>query len=320
MCRHGGRMLGMLGVFICAVVIALPGCSLITPTKSGSPFAPTHPLTKDAKNLRLANLGNLQLPRELDKQPLPTYTVEPGDVLLVQPLELDSPVRLPGDQPVLPDGTINLGKYGQLMVYGRTVTEIEKLVHEAVAAKTKEPGYIMVRLVSRQSKVYYVLGEVNAPGAFQLNGRETVLDAILAAGGLTDQASPNNIVLSRPSRPDECRVVLPICYKSIVQLADTTTNYQLTAGDRIFVPSKSMGESLFGEHCEKAPCHGFHAPCVLPRNPLPLEGHHVEPHHHGPVLTDPSPPLPGPPIKFAPQSRSNSSVQQPLFRAVSASQ
>src|SRR5262249_27262113 len=35
------------------------------------------------------------LPRELDKEPLPRYTVEPGDVLLVQPANLDSPLRLP---------------------------------------------------------------------------------------------------------------------------------------------------------------------------------------------------------------------------------
>src|SRR3954451_5318641 len=48
------------------------------------------------------------LPRGLDKRDLHPYIVEPGDTLLVQPADnsLDSPVRLPSDQPVLPDGAI----------------------------------------------------------------------------------------------------------------------------------------------------------------------------------------------------------------------
>src|SRR5262249_32074486 len=148
-----------------------------------------------AKYLRSAYPEALPLPKELDKRPLPPYTVEPGDVLLVQPADLDSPVRLPGDQPVMPDGTINLGRYGRLQVAGKTVDEIETAIRTFVEAQVKDAkdakdvGPITVRVVTRVSKVYYVLGEVNAPGAFTLNGRETVLDGILAAGGLTDRAS-----------------------------------------------------------------------------------------------------------------------------------
>src|SRR5262249_18970851 len=161
----------------------------------------------------------------------------PGDVLLVQPVDLDSPARIPGDQPVLPDGTINLGRYGRVLVAGRTVDEIETLVRGVVETQTKNAGAISVRVVTRVSKAFYVLGEVNAPGSFTLNGRETVLDGIVAAGGLTDRASRRNIILSRPTAPDSCRLVLPVCYSEIVQVGDTSTNYQLTPGDRIYVPS-----------------------------------------------------------------------------------
>src|SRR5262249_4927085 len=151
----------------------------------------------------------------------------PGDVLLVQPVDLDSPVRLPSDQTVLPDGKIDLGRYGRLPVGGKTVEQIEEDVQAAVKAKTPEAGLINVRLVGRASKVYYVLGQVNAPGSFPLQGRETVLDGIVAAGGLNIRASRANIILSRPTAPEGCRVVLPVCYRQIVQLGDTTTNYQL---------------------------------------------------------------------------------------------
>jgi hypothetical protein len=165
-------------------------------------------------------------------------------------------VRLPADQPVLPDGTIDLGRYGRLVVAGQTVEQIEAAVQTRVVSHTKDAGPINVRLVSRQSKVFYVLGEVNAPGAFPLTGRETVLDGILIAGGLTDAASRKEIILSRPTPPDGCRVVLPICYEEIVQLGDTSTNYQLAPGDRIFVATRHFLEGLL-------PCYRPHdcPPC-----------------------------------------------------------
>src|SRR5205823_5689415 len=215
-------------------LLLMNGCST-TPGRGLSLFPEGHRLIPDAKEMRQASPTNLPLPRELDKQVLAAYVVEPGDVLLVQPVDLDSPARLPADQPVLLDGTINLGRYGRANVAGKTVDDIEVLVRNAVEAVTKNAGPITVRLVTRASKVYYVLGEVNAPGAFPLAGRETVLDAILAAGGLNDRASRGKIILSRPTRPDGCRVVIPICYNEIVQLGDTTTNYQMAPGDRIYV-------------------------------------------------------------------------------------
>ena len=174
----------------------------------------------------------------------PPYVVEPGDVLLVQPASLDSPARLPGDQPILPDGTINLGRYGRLIVAGKTVDQIEPEVKSQVEAITKDAGPITVRIVSRQSKVFYVLGEVNAPGAYPLSGRETVLDALMAGGGVNTRASLRGITLSRPTPPEGCRIVLPICYNEIVQLGDTSTNYQIANGDRIFVPAKGVWDNL----------------------------------------------------------------------------
>jgi protein involved in polysaccharide export with SLBB domain len=241
------------------------GCSSGTGAARGFTLFPEgHRLTDTAKELRWANAGALQVPRELEKQPLPPFIVEPGDVLLVQPTDLDAPVRLPGDQPVQPDGTINLGKYGQLLVAGKTVSEIQGMVQGAVQTQVKEAGYIGVRLVSRQSKVYYVLGAVNSPGAFQLNGRETVLDGILAAGGLTDTASRENIIFTRPSKPNCPRTVLPVCYKAIVQLGDTTTNYQIAPGDRIYVASRTTMETIFGGEHQKTPCCGTHVPNGLP--------------------------------------------------------
>lgn len=255
-------------VALSACCLGMAGCTS-GPGRGTSLFPQGHVLSEEAKGLRHANAPPLQVPRELEKQPLPSYTVEPGDVLLINPADLDSPVRLPGDQPILPDGTINLGKYGRLQVMGRTVPEVEAMVRSAVLAQTKDAGFISVRLVGRQSKVYYVIGAVNSPGAFPLQGRETVLDGILQAGGLTDSASRDNIILIRPTLPNCPRIVLPVCWTNIVQLGDTATNYQIAPGDRIYVPTRSVLESIPGlkKHAQKNPCCGPQTPHALPPYP-----------------------------------------------------
>jgi polysaccharide export outer membrane protein len=88
------------------------------------------------------------------------------------------------------------------------------------------------------------LGEVNAPGAYPLSGRETVLDAIINAGGLTEQANEHKMILTRPRHLDEGRTVLPVCFRQIVQLGDTSTNYQISPGDRVYVPSMTILDDI----------------------------------------------------------------------------
>src|SRR4051812_34090320 len=161
-------------------LLALLACGpLACSTSSGTSFVlfpEGHRLIDSAREIRQSNTQPAALPRELAKSVMGPYIVEPGDVLLVQPVNLDSTARLPGDQTILPDGTIQLGRYGRLQVAGKTVEQVEVEINAVVHAKTADAGPITARLVTRDSKVYYVLGEVNAPGAFQYKGRETVLD------------------------------------------------------------------------------------------------------------------------------------------------
>lgn len=195
------------------------------------------------------------LPRESSKAWLDKYVVEPGDGLLVMPVDLDSKVRIPADQTVLPDGSIDLGKYGRLMVAGKTIPEIELDVLTLVSRKEREAGnkdakdkddpigVIDVRLVNRQSKVFYVFGEVTTPGRFPLAGNECVLDALLLAGGLTDRSSWQNIVLVRPNG-DGPGHVMRVNYGDIVRTGAGATNYQIQPGDRIYVASRSSLDVL----------------------------------------------------------------------------
>jgi hypothetical protein len=165
------------------------------------------------------------------------------------------------------DGTIDLGPYGRVPVAYKTLPDIQTFLAQVVQAKDKKPTPVEVRLSAKPvSKIYYVLGDVNTPGAYPLDGRETVLDGIIAAGGLSGKADHDNVILSRPSGPCECRTVLPICYDEIVQWGDATTNYQLMPGDRIYVSTKSFSARLFGGHRRKVcpPCGGSPTPCQVP--------------------------------------------------------
>ena len=188
-------------VFTLAAVLAVgqSGCSLL------GIQPPRYKLIDEAKAFREITPPP-PVARELAKQPLAPFVVEPGDSLLVQAVDLDSNVRLPGDQPVLPDGTIELGKYGRPVVAGRTVPEIEQVVQQLVNAGEKEKVGVTVRLIGRQSKVFYVIGEVNAPGAYPLAGRETVLDGLMVAGGLSRQANDRQHATDHtPSVMARCR-------------------------------------------------------------------------------------------------------------------
>ncbi|HVX64201.1 MAG TPA: SLBB domain-containing protein [Pirellulales bacterium] len=242
-----------------AFVACMAGCS-----SSGGTFTlfPTGDyLTKDTKFVRNPVPSSVPAPRELQKVVLPSYMIQPGDQLLVEPVNIDSQLRFPADQTVMPDGTIDLGRFGRLIVAGKTIEVIEADVAAAIRAVEPRSEAINVRLVNPQSAVYYVLGEVNSPGSYPLIGRETVLDGILAAGGLNDRASPCNIILSRPTLPSGCRIVIPICYRQITQLGDTTTNFQLMPGDRIVVATRTFCESLLPCRRSCQFCKGLQCPC-----------------------------------------------------------
>lgn len=240
--------------FLSLLLVSLAGCS------SGLSLMPSgHYLLKRTRELAATAPAVPALHRELNKTVLPDYFLRPGDTLLVEPISYDSPIRLPADQPILADGTVDLGRYGRVVVAGMTLEDAEYIVQDRIEQVEGDVEPINVRMIDPQGAVIYVLGEVNAPGSYPLVGRETVLDAIVAAGGLTGRASPCEIVLTRPTSPRSCRVVLPICYRQITEIGDTTTNYQLMPGDRVTIGSKRMCDDLCfwksQSGCELCQCH-----------------------------------------------------------------
>lgn len=246
---------------LCGTLMGFMGCGT-APGGALALYPDSHRLLDVTKQIRDMAPVPAPVPRELQKTVVPVYTIEPGDVLLVEPIALDSPLRFPADQTVLVDGTIDLGQFGRLHVAGLSVEQIEEQVELAIRSAnvqfdekplTAEQSEINVRLMAPNAAMYYVLGEVNSPGFYPLIGRETVLDAVLTAGGLSDRASKHNIILTRASHPGDCRTVLPVCWNQIVQLGDSSTNYQIMPGDRIFVATEGCCEGVC-RTCFKRDC------------------------------------------------------------------
>src|SRR5947209_1757800 len=130
--RHGGRAMArprvsrVLRLLACLSICLLAcnaGCS--SASNHLSPLPHANALIPPADAIRKHACPPPAVARELDKHVAEPYVVEPGDVLLVQPASLESPLRLPGDQVVLPDGTIQLGRFGRLGVAGKTIEQIE---------------------------------------------------------------------------------------------------------------------------------------------------------------------------------------------------
>ncbi|MCA9131736.1 MAG: polysaccharide export protein [Planctomycetales bacterium] len=229
-----------LASLISLTMLCSTGCSSLGFSLWPSQF----PLLSQTKEFASKSPLPSGLPHELAKQVLPDYFVEPGDRLLIEPVELDSDFRTIGDQKVQVDGSIDLGEFGRLRVAGLTVEAIEAAIERQLAEESGQRETINVQLVETNAAEVYVLGEVGSPGAYALDGNETVLDAIVMAGGLTSKASPCDMILVRPTAPAACRVVLRVCYRQITQLGDVTTNYQVQPGDRIVVGSRTLREEL----------------------------------------------------------------------------
>lgn len=206
-------------------------------------------------------------PNELTKTALRPHRMEPGDILVIEPNDFNSPIRFQSDQTVQQDGNIDLGTYGQIYVAGLTTEEIKQTINSNVVqyeARKRQQDVtlashtnalsptdqdlenfgVTVRLVNQETGKFYVMGEVNAPGSYPMTGSETVMDAIIAAGGLSINANSHQIILTRPRLSDEEREILPVCFEQILQMGDVSTNYQLQPGDRIYVPSISIWEDV----------------------------------------------------------------------------
>lgn len=92
------------------------------------------------------------------------------------------------------DGSISVPLLGQVMVEGKTIAEVEKVIHDLFAADYLVSPKVTVAV--DEYRPFYINGEVSKPGSYPFKPDMTVEIAITLAGGFTERASRSNIFLA----------------------------------------------------------------------------------------------------------------------------
>ncbi len=179
-----------------------------------------------------------------------TYVIEPPDVIQIEmPKVSPLPSYRSAVQPVSgqylvgPDGTINLRKYGVVVISGKTIADARIAIQNHLKQYLDSPD-LSLDVVATNSKVYYVITQEGSSGEkvrrLPVTGNETVLDEISQINGLSF-ASSKKIWIARPaSHLPGGQQILPIDWDAIAQGAQTATNYQLLPGDRLYIVTNGV--------------------------------------------------------------------------------
>ena len=97
---------------------------------------------------------------------------------------------------VRPDGKISLPLIGELSVNGKAALELQREITQKLTHFIAEPSVNVIVKEVNSAKVS-VLGEVKTPGMYKIKDRATVLDAVALAGGFTEYARRDKVMLIR---------------------------------------------------------------------------------------------------------------------------
>jgi polysaccharide export outer membrane protein len=143
--------------------------------------------------------------------------------------------------PVRPDGKITVPLAGDVMAGGRAPDEVAMDIQSKLAAFVREPK-VTVILTELRSHEYLsrvrVTGAVRQPVSIPYRQGMTVLDAVLAAGSVTEFAAPDRSSLHR--RSGSGGQAYRVRLGEILEDGDLTTNYKVAPGDVITVPERVL--------------------------------------------------------------------------------
>jgi polysaccharide export outer membrane protein len=156
------------------------------------------------------------------------YRMGPEDVIEVfvwKEPELSTTVT------IRPDGRISLPLANELDASGKTAAELQTEITTRLSKYVVQPVVnVMVKQVN--SLKISVLGEVRRPDVYRIKNRVTVLDAIAMAGGFTDLARPNKVIVLRHSTAGLQRIRINI--KQLVD-DDSSAPFFLQTLDTVYV-------------------------------------------------------------------------------------
>ena len=165
-----------------------------------------------------------------------TYVIGAGDslnIIVWRNPELSMAV------PVRPDGKVAAPLVDEIVAQGKTSSELARDIEKQLSKYVRDPvvTVLVTGFVGPYSEQVRVVGEAAKPQFLNYKTGMTILDVMIAVGGLTDFADGNKASILRTSEGSkQYRVRL----KDLVKRGDVSANVEMKPGDILIVP-----QSLF---------------------------------------------------------------------------
>lgn len=161
------------------------------------------------------------------------YLIGPGDNLTI--FVWRNP-EISGTFIVRPDGKLTTSLVEDIEVSGRTPSMLARQLEEQLSTYINNPRVTVSvgRFQGPLSEQVRVIGEATNPSAVNYTENMTLLDLMIAVGGLTEFASGNNAKLVRVIEGNQTTFEINI--ESLIKDGDITENIDMLPGDIIIIP------------------------------------------------------------------------------------
>jgi len=161
------------------------------------------------------------------------YLIGPGDTLNI--VVWRSP-ELSLVVPVRPDGKITTPLVEDLQASGKTPNQLARDIEQVLTRYVQTPvvTVIITTFGGAYSQQIRVIGEAAKPQALPYRERMTLLDVMIAVGGITDFAAGNraSILRTEGGKTHQFRVLLT----DLIRGGDLSANVEMRPGDVLVIP------------------------------------------------------------------------------------
>lgn len=130
------------------------------------------------------------------------------------------------------DGKITFPLLDDIQAQGLSTMALKAKIEKKLEEYVESPN-VTITLANPVSQTFYILGEVIRTGEYPIIKKITVMQAFALAGGFTEWASKNKIILIRRSDGKETTTIIK--YNDILK-GDFSKDISLMADDTIIVP------------------------------------------------------------------------------------
>ena len=137
--------------------------------------------------------------------------------------------------PVRPDGKISTPLIDEMSVQGKNSVEVAREVEKQLGKYVRDPvvTVIVTSFVGPYSEQIRVVGEAAKPQALSYKQKMTVLDVMIAVGGLTDFAAGNDATILRSAEGNR---QYSVRLKDLIKRGDVSANVEMRPGDILIIP------------------------------------------------------------------------------------